>query len=249
MAGYCEDSVKDYITLRDIDPKHSDLKEGLSHSQSCVKAYADADRLFKKKEYLGARELYDDILAHTKANQIPILLQRTLCSQNLKEWNDMVFDAGRMLSLEPDSIQALTLRGYGFYNLGDTETAISHFRKALHFDPENVECKDMYQKLRNIAKVETKGQEMLELKDYKSASEAFLEAASLAGDSYHVAALLVLKAARSQCKMEEWKECVKTAESAITFNKKILDAYMLVGEAYMSLEKYQDAVRAYTNAK
>ncbi len=248
IAGYCEDSVKDYVALQDIDPKYPGLEEELSHSRSCMEALANANNLFNRNEFLKAREFYDDILLHTKANQVPILLQRTLCSWNLKEWNDVVFDAGRLLSLVPDSIQGLTLRGYGFYNLGDTEMAITHFRKALKFDPENKECKDIYRKLRNIVKVVTKGREKFEAKDFKSASEFFQQAANLA-ENGQVAASLMLETARAQFKMEEWKECVKAAESAIEFDKNLLDAYLLVGEAYMSLEKYQKAVHAYTNAK
>ncbi len=248
MAGYCENSVKDYVALQDIDPKHPDLEEELSYSRSCMEAFANANNLFNRNDFLKAQEFYDDILLHTKANHASILLQRTLCSWNLKEWNDVVFHAGRLLSLVPDGIQGLMLRGYGFYNLGDTEMAITHFRKALKFDPENKECKEMYHKLRNIVKVVTKGRETLEAKDFKSASNFFQQAASLT-DNGHVAASLMLEAARAQFNMEEWKECVKAAESAIEFDKDLLDAHLLVGEAYMSLEKYQNAVHAYTNAK
>ncbi len=230
-----------------MDPKHPDLEE-LSRAQSCMDALTNAKKLFNQNDYTGARDLYDDILLHTEANHAPILTQRALCSWNLKEWSDVVFDAGRLLQLLPDSIQGLTLRGFAFYNLGDTEMAITHFREALKFDPENKECKDAYRKLRKIVKTIKYGREKLKVNDFMSASQFFQEAASLA-ENGKVAAPLMLEIARAQSKMKEWKACAKAAKSAVEFDDGLLDAHMLLGEAYTSLEKYQDAVYAYTKAR
>ncbi len=248
IAGYCENSVKDYMALEEIDPKHPDLKEGLPRAWSCREAFANADQLFNEKEFSSARELYDDILLHMEGNQDTILAQRAICSWNLNEWSDVVFDAGRLLKVVPNSIQGLTLRGFAYYNLGDIEMALNHFREALKFDPENKECKDAYHKFRKIDKIGMQGQEKLKANNFKLASELFQQAATLANNG-RVASHYILEAARALCKTKEWKKCVKAAESAKEFDNDLLDAYLLLGEAYMSLEKYKEAAYAYTKAR
>jgi len=71
--------------------------------------------------------------------------------------------------LDSGSIPALELRGISYYRLGEFDTAQSHFREALKYDPEHKGCKDGHKLVKKMTKAKDKGDEAFQAKDYTEA--------------------------------------------------------------------------------
>lgn len=79
------------------------------------------------------------------------------------------------MKIEGDNLEALELRGKAYYILGEIDTAVSHFRKALVFDPEHAECKHMYRVIKKITDSEKKYEKAKQKNDHEDAIKWLLK--------------------------------------------------------------------------
>ena len=55
-----------------------------------------------------------------------------------------------MLKIEPSSIPALLVRGKAYEQIGDIQTARSHFSQALRSDPDHAEAKERFMSAKSL---------------------------------------------------------------------------------------------------
>jgi DnaJ family protein C protein 3 len=63
------------------------------------------------------------------------------------DWDQVVATTGRLLKNEPSNLQALVLRGQGYFYSGDHDLAKRHFGEALKYDPDHKEAKAEFGKV------------------------------------------------------------------------------------------------------
>ena len=64
------------------------------------------------------------------------------------DWDQVVATTGRLLKNEPSNLQALVLRGQGYFYSGDHDLAKRHYGEALKYDPDHKEAKAEFSKVR-----------------------------------------------------------------------------------------------------
>ena len=57
--------------------------------------------------------------------------------QHLEKWWEVLADAGKALKIQEGDLNALHMRAYAYYRLGDHEMALRHQREGLRLDPEH----------------------------------------------------------------------------------------------------------------
>lgn len=177
------------------------------------------------------------------------MLDRSWCWFHLGEQFDTIADTGKVLKLESDNLEALELRGRAYYIIGELDTSINHYRKALKFDPEHKECKDMYRVVKSVLDNQKKFEKASSSGDHKRAAEVLLKLISI--DPHH--RTFVPKArldlARTYRHMKKYKEAKAEAELVIQVDENSVGAYKILGLILLDQEDYEGAVQKLNKAK
>ncbi|CAM9479466.1 unnamed protein product [Chrysoparadoxa australica] len=245
VTGQCSRSLEDYEALKVLDEKHSDLGEGLEAAHNCALALQEAEAAYNRKDYTTARDQFDIALGLTDSSVARILLNKAKCGFGLGDWYQVVADSGRALKVEENNQEALELRGWAFYELADIDMAAVHFREVLKLDPEHKSSKDGYHKCRAVTKKITAGEEALGRGEPLEAAGHFMAAAGLEPRHQLLIGPLVLRAAQAEAAGKEWAKAEATARRALQINGELTEAAVLIGDALMEQEKFQEAVNAY----
>ncbi len=67
-----------------------------------------------------------------------------------KDYDQVVATTGRLLKSDPSNLQALTLRGKGYFYSGDHDLAKRHYGEALKHDPDYSDAKKEFSKVREL---------------------------------------------------------------------------------------------------
>lgn len=78
--------------------------------------------------------------------------------------------------MEADNLEALEIRALGYLSLGELESASSHVRQGLKFDPEHAGCKAIYRRIKKVTDSTKKGDKAVEQRDFGTAEKHFLVA-------------------------------------------------------------------------
>jgi DnaJ family protein C protein 3 len=247
LSGDCKSSVVDYTSLQALDPKHKDLEEGLRIAQKCSHAMDRVHASMKSRQYSAARDLFDDILMATEVNHAAILMDRARCSKHLKDELEVVGDLGRVIKMEPDNIEALEMRGWSYYWLGDIDMASNHFKEVLKFDPEHKNCKEGYKKTRGLSKKIKQGEELYQSRRISEAIEKWEEAARSEPNHVAFSQPLWQKVSEAHHATGRWAEAIAAAQESLRLAD-TKEVQLIVGDAYMRMEKFEEAVQAFNKA-
>jgi len=87
------------------------------------------------------------------------------------------------LKQKSDNIDALYIRGRAFYFLGQTEAALNHLKEALKFDPDHVQCKNEFKRLKKVEKSLADGEQLKSSGNHQAALTEYLAAAELESEN------------------------------------------------------------------
>ena len=128
------------------------LNELLKHD--LAEAYAvNGTVLFKKRQfeqadenYVKALELYPDESNYT--------LMRGICNYYLKKYDIARYELGRLLTLKPDSVEALQYLGLTLYETDNRQQAMELWEQALTLAPGRTDIVELLEKSRRETAVE-----------------------------------------------------------------------------------------------
>jgi len=154
-----------------------------------------------------------------------------------------------VLKLEPDNMEALELRGRAYYIIGELDTAMNHYRKALKFDPEHKTCKDMYRVVKSITDGQKKFEKATAAGDHKRAAELLIKMINVDSGHRTVVPKARLDLARTYRHLKKHKEAKQEAELVIQADENSAEAYKILGQVLVDLEDYEAAVIKFNKAK
>eukprot|EP00611_Tribonema_gayanum_P012715 TRINITY_DN2337_c0_g1_i6.p1 TRINITY_DN2337_c0_g1~~TRINITY_DN2337_c0_g1_i6.p1 ORF type:complete len:482 (+),score=145.55 TRINITY_DN2337_c0_g1_i6:204-1448(+) len=250
LLGQCAESRNDYLALQAMDPKHADLAEGLPQADLCAHQLAEAHAHFERRLYPQARDLYGQVLDHiAEYYAVPLLLRKAECSWHLNDYEVVVADTGRVIKLQKENTTALKMRGEAYYRLAEVNMAINHFKEALKHDPDHRECKDWFHRCRAVQKRMEQAEGYNQSAQPVLAAQLWQEAAEL--DPHHrlLNGPLLVRAAGALARGGLWQRSVDVAARALQADPSLKEAKVLIGDAQMELEQYEQAVRTYQEAR
>lgn len=107
-----------------------------------------ADQAYRSQRWQAAKDYFTEALSYAESSA-EALLKRGWCHYYMHEFFEAIADSGKLLKIELDNnLEGLLLRGNAYYQLGELEMAINHYRKALKSDPEHKDTKNMYRKVK-----------------------------------------------------------------------------------------------------
>lgn len=173
-TGKCAEAVADYLALRAVNPNNKELASQ-DQASRCEIAARHGLKQWESQNWHGAREhlsqaIQFTLVSSTQQEQCSdMLFKRAQAYYHTREFELAIADLGKVLKVVKDNLDAMTLRGNAFYELGELETAKEHYRKALKYDPEHKDSKAGHKKTKKVAGFLNKAQDAMTQKRYPDA--------------------------------------------------------------------------------
>lgn len=253
--GYCPEAVQDFHALRDVNKAHKDLATQ-EQAERCEVAMKHALKQYGlvNPNYKGAKEHLNQAIGFTiiTASQpeqcADLLLKRAFCSFHTKDLHQTIADSGKVLRVQKDNIDALTLRGNAYYALGELDTSKEHYRMALKYDPEHKGSKTGHRKLKKVAGFLAKCQAAMQNGRFQEAVPHLtnLINADPTHEVYVTAAYTDLGVAHKE--MRQFAEAKAAIEQVFRRNPRDWNAYRVLGEIQLDNEEFEEAVNTLRRA-
>ena len=208
----------------------------------------EARRAFHHSNWPLAKDYLDQAIRFAEASP-SLHLERSWCWFHMGEQYDTIADTGKVLKLEPDNMEALGLRGRAYYILGEFDTSINHYRKALKLDPEHKECKDMYRVVKSVLDNQKKYEKAVAGGDHKRGIEILTKLIAVDPNHRTFVPKARLNLARSLRHLKKYKEARAEAEQAVQADESNAEAHKVLGQIFVDLEDYETAVHKFNKAK
>jgi DnaJ family protein C protein 3 len=250
MLGQCDRAVVEYQLYREWlagKPEKEEITKESQVAQQCSATIRAADAAFVDANYERAAALYHQALQFVELTAPDLVFPKAKSLFFMGDYYGVISETGKLLKENGRNVEACTLRGNAYHKLGDHEQAILHYREGLKWDPEHKECKLGHKTLKLTEKKKKKGDVAFEEKNYKGAVEYWLQAAAV--DETHSAFVLSLQLplAKAYSKLGDHSKAIATAQAHID-EAETLDGLWTLGEVLQNAEKYEEAVRAFSQA-
>ncbi len=209
---------------------------------NCKRAVVDGLRAYDRGEWSVSKEHLNQAL-HIAESASVLLIRRAWCSYRLNDQFEAIADLGKVLKLEADNLEALELRGRAYYNLGELDTAMNHYRKGLKLDPEHKGCKDMYRIVKKIQDLQKKHEKALAAKDFAKAVDLLTKLVAVDHEHATVAPRAKMDLANAHRQLKQFKEGKVVIEQLLARHDNLAEAHRILGNLLVDLEDYEAAVQ------
>mmetsp|Transcript_18922 Transcript_18922/g.39385 ORF Transcript_18922/g.39385 Transcript_18922/m.39385 type:complete len:563 (+) Transcript_18922:164-1852(+) len=192
-----------------------------------------------------------NLLSIISASPPYLLKLRALASINLSGSDNMysaITDLGTLIKFSPNDVSLYEMRGGAYFNIGELDVALTHYKSGLKQDPEHKGCKKEHKTAKAVKKKLDRAKEAEEQKDWEKALGYYREVRTLLEDrgdrlSKDVLVNMCLtKLVNALTKTNTHDEAVKLAETVVQLHKSP-ESYICLGEAMTGAERFEDAVR------
>lgn len=239
-VGRCAEAETDLRNLARIEPKNKDL--GLINDASkCAVEVKLAENAFNKQQWDVAKNHFSEI-ARIADLSTHALLRRAWCFYKSGDMFETIAEAGKVLKVEPNNLEALELRGLCYYVIGETETAMNHYRQALKFDPEHKGCKEGHRLIKSIQKSRERYQKAVSQGD-KAGALKHLQAV-IDADPEHPKSVPAAQSdmAKLYMQMGQHKDAKLMAENALKKDEGNAELLILLADIMMDNEEWDEAI-------
>ena len=239
--GKCYEASQDFQNLRARNPNHKDLSMA-DNADTCKQALKEADKRIELKRYKEARD-YLNVAGKFAESSVNLFVLRALCNINLGDFYETVADAGRALKLDGGNLEALDLRGKGYYVLGEFDMAMNHFRQGLQYDPEHVDIKESYRTIKKIQTHETKATKAQGKRDWEGAVKHWL--AMIAVDPEHPVYIFkaAVELAKAYKELKQYENGKIALEDILRRDENHAPALHQLGLILLDMELFEEAVQ------
>ncbi|WCJ34576.1 hypothetical protein M5689_015876 [Euphorbia peplus] len=237
-----DESEKSYNKFLELKPKHKVAEKELSQLHQAQSALDSALSLFDSGDYKKSLDFVEKVVLvfSPACSKAKFLKVRLLLAT--KDYSAVISETGFILKEDENNLEALLLRGRGYYYLADHDVASKHYQKGLRLDPEHSELKKAYFALKNLLKKTksaednaSKGKLRVAVEDYKAA---------LAMDPDHLAynVNLHLGLCKLLVKLGRGRDALNSCTEALEIDGELIDALVQRGEAKLLTEDWEGAV-------
>lgn len=247
--GDCEGAERALQEALRLKPGHKASLKELEPAQVCAAHLRSAAGNERAGDYVAAEaELSAALESVSKSSDL--LLRRASVRQHLGKWWEVLADAGKALKIEEGNLDALHMRAYAYYRLGDHEMALRHQREGLRLDPEHKRIKQAYRLLKKIEKGFSRAKAHSDAGRHAEAAEEFGSCAAIDPDHSE----FNKKALTEQCRvlLKDLKNVAgarAACDRALQMDNDHLDAQVLRAKTFAADEDWEQCVREWQRAR
>mmetsp|Transcript_29306 Transcript_29306/g.95514 ORF Transcript_29306/g.95514 Transcript_29306/m.95514 type:complete len:495 (-) Transcript_29306:84-1568(-) len=165
------------------------------------------------------------------------------------EYESAVASTGKLLKMEPGSIEALLLRGRAYVRLMEYDTGKRHFAEALQRDPEHKETLAEHRKVKNLVKKTNQASEAEASGDWEKAAEAFARALEVDPEHTRANIDLHMGLCRVNIKRKDGNAAVRACTEVLNLDANRADALLQRAEAHIIADNPKAAQADGNNAR
>lgn len=166
---------RDFLKVLELRPGHKTATSELQESQKVEALLAALEFKFEKNELDGIQSdlqtLFDVAQDCVKAQLMDAKLHLLR-----NDWDQVVVTTGRLLKSDPSNLQALVMRGQGYFYAGDHDMAKRHFGEALKHDPDYKQARAEFGKVKDYDRKRQRAQTAASEQNWVEAEKLFAEA-------------------------------------------------------------------------
>eukprot|EP00587_Corethron_hystrix_P005628 CAMPEP_0113324744 /NCGR_PEP_ID=MMETSP0010_2-20120614/17242_1 /TAXON_ID=216773 ORGANISM="Corethron hystrix, Strain 308" /NCGR_SAMPLE_ID=MMETSP0010_2 /ASSEMBLY_ACC=CAM_ASM_000155 /LENGTH=464 /DNA_ID=CAMNT_0000184211 /DNA_START=176 /DNA_END=1570 /DNA_ORIENTATION=- /assembly_acc=CAM_ASM_000155 len=235
--GKCGEAAEDYNTV-------SGLTEEAMRAHSCKISIENAKMFHEREDWQNAFNAVNKALSFTDTSP-ELLMMRAKAALELDDYYSTVMDAGKVIKLDANNIDAYQLRGDAYFWLGEHEMSKNHYREALRSDPEHAGCKNGHKLIKKIDKKAKKADDAAAAGKHEEAIAMYEEAIGYVPNHLNFVRPTLQKKARLHSKIGQHDRAIEIAQNLLEVDDESADGYVLLGEVQLAAEKFEDAVRTY----
>lgn len=236
------DGEKDYEKVLELKAAHSTAEKELSQLHQAKSSLDLAMSSFESGDVAKAQDYLDKVVLTLSPDCSKARLLKSRVLLNSKDYSGAIAESGRVLKNDENDLDALLLRGKGYYYLSDHDVAVRHYQKGLRLDPEHSELKKEYFKLKNLLKKSKNADDLAEKSKFRMAVEEYKAALEMDPEHTLFNANLYLGLCKVLVKLGRGKDAMSSCSSALDINGELLEALIKRGEAKILLEEWEGAV-------
>jgi len=156
---------------------------------------------------------------------------------------------GLLMRSDNQDPEALVLRGRAFYAQGEIDKAVQHFRKAISCDPDYKDAVKWLRTARELERMKEEGNADYKAGRYQSAADKYSAALQVDPGNRLTNAKIYQNRALCRIRLKDYDAAVADCEKAFSLDSSYLKALKTKATALSSAEKWEDAIRAWTDVK
>ncbi|OWM69728.1 hypothetical protein CDL15_Pgr025577 [Punica granatum] len=237
-----EESERSYRKYLELKPGKAVAEKELSQLLQAQSALDSAVSLFDSGDFTKSLEYVDKVVlvfcpACSKAKFLKVKLLLAA-----KDYSGAIAETGYMLKEDENNLDALLLRGRGYYYLADHDVALRHYQKGLRLDPEHSELKKAYFGLKNLLKKSKSAEDNVNKGKLRVAVEDYKAAIALDPDHAAHNVHLYLGLCKVLVKLGRGKDALSSCTAALEIDEELTEALVQRGEAKLLTEDWEGAV-------
>lgn len=248
-SGKCKEALSDweYVVVGNAQDEVAKLE--LGRARTCVDRMNSAQEFISVRNWHSADAMLTQAIDELRTMAPELKKMRAKVRFEMGAHFECIADAGEVIKLDSNDVDALTLRGMAFFHTGDVEMAMRHAQDGLQSDPDHGEAKKLHKLVNAVRRGLTQAQKLL---DENKMLGAALKLDSILTDlnpPQEVGKTLLLRICKLAGELKDRKWAKTACEKAISWDGNWMDARLTLAEALAatsdSTEEWEETVRAW----
>lgn len=240
--GRKSDAQRTYSEILDLDPKNASALREVGELRQVETLRKQAASAAGDGQHNIAISFLGRALDLAPGDDSLKLLQAESCLA-VNKIGDAERIAASILRKDSNHTEALYVRGLCMYNMGDTEKALEHFKRALQGDPDHTRSRAKLKMVKLLMRTKAAGTTAFKARKYDEAYTLYTEALAVDPTNRSENSKLYYNRALVLSKMERNEEALSDCDQALSFDPKYTKALTKKVRIQIDLEQFDEAVK------
>eukprot|EP00485_Elphidium_margaritaceum_P010081 CAMPEP_0202691566 /NCGR_PEP_ID=MMETSP1385-20130828/6247_1 /ASSEMBLY_ACC=CAM_ASM_000861 /TAXON_ID=933848 /ORGANISM="Elphidium margaritaceum" /LENGTH=517 /DNA_ID=CAMNT_0049346993 /DNA_START=24 /DNA_END=1574 /DNA_ORIENTATION=- len=269
--GSCSKGLTDLNKVYALDPNTKDIGVLIEQSTKCVNQYDTAMNLLSRQQCADAQVIIDELLEIAPYDN-GLNLGLAKCNFERQDYQSVLTYTANILRADAQNLEVLLLRGRAYYQLGEKELALKHYKSGLKSDPEHKAIKKEFKKIKRINRLLENAETEMKNLQWRDALETYANVLTVDEANNHLIAFVFINRCKIATRIRNQRRESDDAQDvdedgqrrvlfemndkirmaycgeATTHNPDSGDAYFYRGRAFKEMKKWDEAAANFKTA-
>lgn len=245
--GRFQEARNDFEEVLRQKPTNSMADRLLKQVTTILTNDARGQEAMKKNEWAAAKDFFSLVLDESP-DYIPGNVHRARCALELGDYHQVISDTLRVLKKQSSHATAICLRAKALLFLEEQDNSLKLFRDGARLDPDNEFCQQELKNLLLYQQSLANGEALLTQNKPSEAIEEFRKALPIYPTILNFVKHVRWRLCFATNKLKDAKKTLDACQAVLDLDEGHFDAVMTMGEASLSAEDYEGAVRYFRKA-
>lgn len=257
--------MTDLNKVQAIDSSTKNIAALIEESQRCINQYDIAMNLVDSGKCGQAKPIIDELLEIAPYDN-KLNLGLAQCAFHSGEWQEVLTYTANILRADPQNLDILLLRGKAYYQLGEKDLALKHYKSGLKSDPGHKAIKKEFKKIKKIYRILDNAEKEMKALKWRDALTSYASVLDIDPPNNRLISFVYINRCKCATRLRNQKKNVTDddgEEQVFEMNNKIRmalcdegkkmnpddgDAYFYAGKAFKEMKKWDEAVANFKTA-